>query len=254
MPGEAGNTAKRASTDMDPSPNKGQPKKINPPTKTIYTKTNYAQANDDLKKLRELYEEALLDKEIVLKQKEELENQNNILTEELAKEKSADKENLDVYIDEENPLNEIINTANAPDNNMEIQETAQPESNTKSKNPKFDHVLMIKNIDTMNYNTSFKIMAELDHYKLSDLAIEQAFVNRHNKYLYICTNDKSSFDIMSKNWPKDSFGGSTEVVEPSKKVKRFFVAILGVETTIDVEKMKNSLNFAHKLALRKCGA
>jgi hypothetical protein len=110
---------------------------------------------------------------------------------------------------------------------------------TLSEKSRANFVLMIQNIDLGKFNNNLYTLEELKNHNIMQSSLERIFVNKHNNYLYICLSDEKVYIALNEKWPVNIFGGGTEVVKPKPKVLRHFVAIRGVEVSIDIEKNDN---------------
>ncbi len=105
--------------------------------------------------------------------------------------------------------------------------------NQKQKTVEFKYTIRLRLNDTFFTNPK-QIKLQIEQIK-GNVNIENAFFNRYNKLLYLCTNDEDAFKQLSSPWPTNAFNKGVEIVHIVPKVERFFVAINGVDTSIDIE-------------------
>ena len=97
----------------------------------------------------------------------------------------------------------------------------------------FDYVVKLKGPDLSRFKNPSLLRQEIIKFKGPNLSIENAFINNVNGLIYIFTNNKETFDILSADWDDSAFEKGIEVIR-TKIVKKFFVAILGIDVSVDV--------------------
>jgi hypothetical protein len=65
--------------------------------------------------------------------------------------------------------------------------------------------------------------------------IENAFFNRFNNLLYLCTNDEESFKHLNSPWPENAFKKGVEICNDSPREMKYFVAINGIDPQVETE-------------------
>jgi hypothetical protein len=132
--------------------------------------------------------------------------------------------------------------------NLEIDEE---ESNDKVGEEKIQYKFVVK-LDGLS-KSYVDSRTKIEAVKGSDLKVENAFYNRHNKIFYVMTNDEETNDLLSKEWPIDC---GIKVYQPRSRneyeiekesikeklknqkldEKKYFIAIRGVDISKKIEK------------------
>jgi hypothetical protein len=104
--------------------------------------------------------------------------------------------------------------------------------NGQSK-PQYKFIVKLK-LNDIHFTDPTKVTRQIKDIK-GNVNIENAFFNRFNKLLYLCTNDEESFNHLNLPWPSNAFNKGAEIFKDTSRELKYFVAINGVDLNTKTE-------------------
>ena len=99
--------------------------------------------------------------------------------------------------------------------------------------PQYKFIVKLK-LNDIHFTDPTKVTRQIKEIK-GNVNIENAFFNRFNKLLYLCTNDEASFKQLNSPWPANAFNKGAEIFKESPKEFKYFVAINGIDSNTRTE-------------------